>query len=111
MPRKKLLPRPQAGGCGMTQQTDEYDDFFRDAETVPPDTLGLLPCLPIEIASYWWRCSVCKQKHIPGSLMVWISMDIQPGATAEAVKEANADHAAPWCVGCARTLGGGAEGT
>jgi hypothetical protein len=70
-------------------------------------TLGILPFLPIEFASYRWSCTVCKQKHIPGSLMVWVSMDVKLGDTAEAVREAQTDHESPWCVDCARGLGAG----
>jgi hypothetical protein len=102
----------------MTQQTDEYDKFdpvpIRHVDPVPPEPLGLLPCLFVQIDFDKWGCFICKRKQPAGSYLVWVPMDTKPGDTAASVIEACDDpkgHAAAWCLDCARTLGGGTEGT
>ena len=108
----------------MTQQTDEYDELIRhfdpvpiiDVDPVPPEPLGLLPCLFVQIDPHRWGCHVCKRKQPAGSYLVWVPMDTKPGDTAASVIAACDDpkgHQAAfaWCLDCARTLGGGAEGT
>src|SRR5262249_23061524 len=54
--------------------------------------LGILPYFDIEIAEKWFGCWICKRKQPEGSYMIWVSMDVKPGDTAETVREANDDH-------------------
>jgi hypothetical protein len=93
----------------MTRPDDEYDDFFYVAEWVPPEPLGLLPCLSVEIYPESSGCFVCKRKQPAGSHQVWVPMDVKPGDAAASVAEACEDprgYQAAWCLECARTLGG-----
>ncbi len=93
----------------MSRHDHESDDFFYVAEWVPPEPLGLLPCLSVEIYPEWWGCSACKRKQPAGSPLVWVPIDTKPGDAAESVAEACVDprgYRAAWCIQCARTLGG-----
>ena len=67
--------------------------------------LGIPPYFDIEIADERWGCWICKRKQEAGSYQIWVSMDVRPFDTAEAVRAADTRHMAAWCLECAKTLG------
>jgi hypothetical protein len=91
----------------MSRQNGEYDDLFRQTDLIPPEPLGLLPCLMVEIEPEWWGCFICKRKQSAGSYKVWVSLDVKPGDSTESVIAACVPESAQagWCVECARKLG------
>lgn len=99
----------------MSRQNDEYDSFFTEHDLIPPEPLGLLPCLMvhIDIDPEGWSCYVCHRRQPAGSYQVWVSLDVKPGDPAERITEACVPESAQaaWCLECARKLGRRTEGT
>ena len=97
----------------MSRQHDGYDPFFTYYDPIPPEPLGLLPCLMVQIDPEGWRCRICHRRQPAGSYQVWVSLRVKPGASAESIAEACVPEAAQaaWCMDCARKLGRGTEGT
>ena len=78
----------------MSRHNDEYDDFFKTIDLIPPEPLGLLPCLMVQIDPEGWGCYVCAHRQPAGSYQVWVSLDVKPGDPAESVAEACVPEAA-----------------